>query len=56
MSGVTVRGVGLELEIGPFGTIMTGDAEEILRAAAAMLEAAHSAGASRVSIRLDFDD
>ena len=50
-----VRGVGLDPEIGPFGTIVTGDAQQILEAAAALLEAAHSAGASRVSIRLDFD-
>ena len=51
-----VRKLGFEPEIGPFATTVTGEADQVLQAITALLEAAHAAGASRVSVRLDFGD
>lgn len=50
-----VRAAGLEPDIGPFATTITGDAADVIDALAAALAAARWAGASRVSVQIDFD-
>jgi len=49
-----VRLAGLEPDIGPFGTVVAGDAAAVIEAVAAMLAAARLAGATRVSLQVDF--
>jgi len=51
-----VRAFGLEPEIGPFGTVVSGDEPAITDAVAALLVAARQAGAQRVSVHVVFDD
>lgn len=51
-----VRAQGLTPELGPFGTAVTGPPNRVLPALAAMLEAAHRAGARRVSVQVEFGD
>jgi uncharacterized protein YqgV (UPF0045/DUF77 family) len=43
---------GLSVEFGPFGTSMSGDDDVVLGAVDAVLRAAISAGATRVSLQL----
>jgi uncharacterized protein YqgV (UPF0045/DUF77 family) len=47
-----VHDAGLEPEIGPFGSSVTGELDEVATAVARMLEAATTHGASRVSVQL----
>ena len=47
-----VHQAGLEPEVGPFGSSVTGELTEVTRAVAQMLEAATTHGASRVSVQL----
>ncbi len=51
-----VRRTGLEPEVGPFATTVTGEAALVTEAVAAMLAAASEAGASRVALQVDFVD
>jgi uncharacterized protein YqgV (UPF0045/DUF77 family) len=46
------EGVGLDVEVGPFGTAVAGDDAAVLRAVDAIVRAAVGAGASRVSLQL----
>lgn len=46
----SVRSHGLEPEIGAFGTVVEGSAEEIASAVSSLVEAAFDTGASRVSL------
>jgi len=50
-----VRAAGLEPDVGPFGTVIQGDAATITDAIAAMIAAARWAGAERVTLQIDFD-
>ena len=47
-----VHDAGLEPEVGPFGSAVTGELRDVARAVARMLEAATTHGASRVSVQL----
>lgn len=47
-----VRAAGLEVEIGPFGTAVSGDVHTVLEALCRAEEAAVAAGASRVVVNL----
>jgi uncharacterized protein YqgV (UPF0045/DUF77 family) len=49
-----VRALGLEPDIGPFATVVEGDAAEITEAVGALIAAARWAGAERVSLQIDF--
>ncbi len=49
-----VRAAGFEPDIGPFGTVIEGDAAEVTDAVAALIAAARWAGADRVSLQIDF--
>jgi uncharacterized protein YqgV (UPF0045/DUF77 family) len=49
-----MRAHGLDPEIGPFATVVEGDAATLTEAVAAMLAAAQGAGADRVSLQIDF--
>lgn len=49
-----VRRTGLDPDIGPFATVVEGDAATVTAAVAALLEAAHAAGADRVAVQIDF--
>ena len=42
--------------MGPFGTAIAGDAAAVTEAIGAMLEAARTAGATRVALQIDFSD
>ena len=48
------RAAGIEPEIGPFATVIEGDAALVTAAVGDILEAAHAAGAERVSLQIDF--
>ena len=48
------RAHGFEPEIGPFGTAIVGDTEDVLSTVGAVLAASREAGASRVSLQIDF--
>jgi uncharacterized protein YqgV (UPF0045/DUF77 family) len=48
----TVRKAGLDPEVGPFGSTVTGDLTPVCDAMARMVEAATLAGASRVSVQV----
>lgn len=50
-----VRANGLDPEIGPFATVVEGDAVHVTDALLAMLTAARRSGATRVSLHVDFD-
>ncbi len=50
-----VRSHGFEPEMGPFGTSIEGDPTDIIAALRAMLDTAHRAGASRVSVQIEMD-
>lgn len=51
-----VRALGLEPDVGPFATVVTGEADAVTAAIEAMLQAARLAGADRVSLQIDFED
>ena len=46
------RAVGLEVEHGPFGSAVTGDAEVVLATVDAMVRAAVAAGATSVAVQV----
>ncbi|MHB1986603.1 MAG: thiamine-binding protein [Acidimicrobiales bacterium] len=50
------RATGAELKIGPFGTIVTGELEQVMSAVAAVVRAATAAGATRVTMQLSARD
>jgi uncharacterized protein YqgV (UPF0045/DUF77 family) len=50
-----VREYGLDPQIGPFATIVEGDAVHITDALLSMLTAARRTGATRVSLQVDFE-
>lgn len=47
-----VKAAGLDVEVGPFGTTATGEADTVLSAVDALCRAATSAGAGRISLQL----
>lgn len=47
-----VRALGLDPEVGPFGTTFEGEQGTVIQAVKALLDAATSKGASRVSIQI----
>ena len=47
---------GLDVEFGPFGTVVAGPDEAVLGAVDAIMRAAIGAGASRVSLQLARED
>ena len=49
------RKLGITPEIGPFGTVIAGETDQILEAVTAVLHAGRDAGASRISLQIDFD-
>jgi len=49
------RRSGLAVDVGPFGTSVSGDDERVLDAVDAVVRAAVAAGASRVSLQLARD-
>jgi len=51
-----VRALGLEPVVGPFGTTIEGDSDRIVEAVKQLLDAATTAGASRVSIQVNACD
>ncbi len=51
-----VRVSGLDPQIGPFATVVEGDAVHVTDALLAMLTAARRTGATRVSVQIDFHD
>ena len=48
-----VRDLGFEPTVGPFGTPIEGDSDTVIEAVKRLLDAATSAGASRISVQLD---
>ena len=48
-----VRQLGFEPIVGPFGTTIEGDSDRVIAAVKSLLDAATSAGASRVSLQID---
>lgn len=48
-----VRQLGFEPEVGPFGTTIQGEPDQVIAAVKSLLDAATAAGASRVSLQLD---
>ncbi len=48
-----IEATGLTVEVGPFGTAITGDQAAVLPAIEAMLQAAVNNGATRVSLQLE---
>jgi uncharacterized protein YqgV (UPF0045/DUF77 family) len=50
------RRSGLAVDVGPFGTSVSGDDDRVLDAVDAVVRAAVAAGASRVSLQLARDD
>jgi len=51
-----VKSLGFEPTIGPFGTTIEGDAQQVIEAVKKLLDAATAAGASRVSLQIDSCD
>jgi len=51
-----VRAAGLEPEVGPFGSTVSGELTTVSDAMARMFEAATRAGATRVSVQLTAPD
>lgn len=51
-----VRRLGLTLEIGPFGSTITGESQLVMQAVKDLLDAATAAGATRVSVRVEACD
>jgi uncharacterized protein YqgV (UPF0045/DUF77 family) len=49
-----VQAAGFAPDIGPFGTVIEGDAADVTDAVSAMIAAARWAGAERVSLQIDF--
>ena len=49
------QAAGLTVDFGPFGTSMSGDDHAVLDAVDAVIRAALSAGATRVSLQLERD-
>ena len=49
-----VRAAGFEPDIGPFGTVIEGEAAAVTEATSAMIAAARWAGAERVTLQIDF--
>lgn len=47
-----VQAAGPDVEVGPFGTAATGEAEVVLTAVSALCQAATEAGAERISLQL----
>jgi uncharacterized protein YqgV (UPF0045/DUF77 family) len=47
-----VRAAGLEPDLGPFGSTVTGELETVTQAVTALLTAATTAGASRISLQV----
>lgn len=47
-----VAGAGLQVEFGPFGTVVTGDDNAALSSIDRVLRAAMAAGATRVALRV----
>ncbi len=45
---------GFEPEIGPFGTAIEGEVEAVLATVSSVLDASRRAGASRISLQIDF--
>lgn len=50
-----VQALGFEPEIGPFGTSIDGDPEEVIAAIQAMLTTVGTSGASRITLHIDLD-
>lgn len=48
-----VRALGFEPVVGPFGTTIEGDSDQVIAAVKDLLDAATAAGASRVSLQID---
>ncbi len=48
-----VRQMGFEPRVGPFGTTIEGESEDVIKAVKNLLDAATAAGASRVSIQIN---
>ncbi len=51
-----VKELGFEPIIGPFGTTIEGDSERVIEAVKKLLDAATTAGASRVSLQINSCD
>lgn len=51
-----VRGVGLEPDMGPFGTSVSGELDDVVQAVSAAIAAAARSGAGRVSLQVTLDD
>ena len=49
----SVAASGFEPQVGAFGTTITGDSDEVVRALGDMLNAAMDAGATRVTVQVD---
>jgi uncharacterized protein YqgV (UPF0045/DUF77 family) len=47
-----VRAAGFEPEVGPFGSTITGDLDEVSAAVTTLLRTATAAGATRVSLQI----
>jgi uncharacterized protein YqgV (UPF0045/DUF77 family) len=47
-----VRQLGLDVEVGPFGTTATGESAAVLDAVGALCRAATAAGAERISLQV----
>ncbi|MHB8245019.1 MAG: thiamine-binding protein [Acidimicrobiales bacterium] len=50
------RATGAELRIGPFGTVVTGEAEQVMSAVSDVVRAATAAGATRVTLQVSTKD
>ena len=48
-----VRELGFDPIVGPFGTTIEGDSDQVIAAVKRLLDAATAAGASRVSVQID---
>ncbi len=51
-----VKSLGFEPLVGPFGTTIEGDSDQVVEAVKQLLDAATAAGASRVSIQVSTCD
>ena len=51
-----VSALGFEPVMGPFGTTISGSAEDVMVAVKSLLDAAVTAGASRVSVQVSTND
>jgi uncharacterized protein YqgV (UPF0045/DUF77 family) len=47
-----VRATGVDVEVGPFGTVATGDIDAVVTAVADLCRQATAAGAERISLQL----